>query len=226
MGINTARHREIINPLLHKHPIHIIGVGATGSRLFASLVELGFDDISVYDDDIVESHNLANQLFVMDDIDKPKVDGLNRWVHQKLGEGLKYGEYNITKLPNKEFELEGTVFLLTDTMSSRREIYEACLKDNIMVERVIETRMASSFGNIYSFDPNKTGEQWVQTLISDDEGEKSSCGGSISVGATASIIANQAVWQFMLSLTDPEAHDDIVDVYLQPFCMSTRSWEY
>ena len=224
--INTARHREVFNPLMHKHPIHIIGAGATGSRLFASLVELGFEDITVYDDDKVENHNLANQLFIMDDIDKLKVEGLDRWVHQKLGEGLKHGLYIPERLPHAEYDLEGTVFLLTDTMSSRREIYDHCLKDNILVERVIETRMASSFGNIYSFDPAKTGDQWLNTLISDDEAEVSSCGSSISVGATASIIANQAVWQFMLSLTDPEGADDIVDVYLQPFCMSTRSWEY
>ena len=224
--INTARHSSVINPLLHQHPIHIIGAGATGSRLFASLVELGFEDISVYDDDIVESHNLANQLFVMDDIDKLKVDGLDKWVHQKLGEGLKYGMYIPERLPHKGIDLDGTVFLLTDTMSSRKEIFDSCLKDNLLVERVIETRMASSYGNIYSFDPNKTGDQWLDTLIDDKDAEKSSCGSSISVGATASIIANQAVWQFMLSLTDPEATDDIVDVFLQPFCMSTRSWEY
>ncbi len=224
--INTARHVEVFNPLLYQHPIHIIGAGATGSRLFASLVELGFDDITVYDDDIVENHNLANQLFVMDDIDKLKVDGLDRWVQQKLGEGLKNGVYVPHRLPNKNFQLEGTVFLLTDTMTSRREIFDHCLKDNLMVERVIETRMASSFGNIYSFDPNIVGDQWLSTLIDDDEAEVSTCGSSISVGATASIIANQAVWQFMLSLTDPEAHDDIVDIFLQPLCMGTRKWEY
>lgn len=226
MSINTARHLDIINPALHKHPIHIIGAGATGSRLFASLVELGFEEINVYDDDKVESHNLANQLFVQDDIGEYKVSALDKWVHQKLGEGLKSGNYITERLPHADIVLDGTVFLLTDTMSSRREIYDACLKDNLLVERVIETRMASSYGNVFTFDPNTTGEQWLKTLISDDEAEKSSCGSSISVGATASIIANQAIWQFMTSLTDPKGLDDIVDVFLHPMCMSTRSWEY
>ena len=223
--INTARHREVCNPLDHEHPIHIIGAGATGSRLFASLVELGFEDITVYDDDKVESHNLANQLFINDDINVLKVDALNKWVHMKLGEGLKSGNFIPERLPHKTIELDGTVFLLTDTMSSRREIYESCLKDNVLVDRVVETRMASSYGNVFTFNPVKTGEQWLDTLIDDKKAEKSSCGSSISVGATASIIANQAVWQFMLSLTDPEATSDIVDIFLQPFCMSTRSWE-
>jgi len=223
--INIARHYEVINPTVHKQPIHIIGAGATGSRLFAALVELGFQNITVYDDDIVESHNLANQLFVMDDINTLKVTALDKWVKAKLGEGLESGAFIPKRLPYKDVELSGTVFLLTDTMSSRAEIYESCLKDNLLVERVIETRMASSYGDIYSFDPCKTGHQWLDTLISDDEGETSSCGSSISVGATASIIANQAVWQFMLSLIDPDAADDIVHLFLQPLCMSTESWK-
>ncbi len=225
MGMNIARHMDVLNPLKHKHPIHIIGAGATGSRLFASLVELGFEDITVYDDDIVESHNLANQLFIQDDIGVLKVDALDKWAKAKLGEGLRSGQYISKRLPQEDIILEGTVFLLTDTMSSRKEIYEECLKDNPFIERVFETRMASSYGNVYAFDPNITGKQWLETLIDDKEAEKSACGGTISVGATASIIANQAIWQFVLSLTDPDAADDIVNIYLQPFCTSTSSWK-
>lgn len=222
--INISRHSSIFNPAKHQEPIHIIGAGATGSRLFSSLVELGFQDITVYDDDIVEIHNLANQLFSMEDLNKKKVDALNDWVNKKLGEGLKYGSFITDRLPNENYILDGYVFLLTDTMSSRKEIFDSCLKDNDSIKRVIETRMASSYGNIFSFNPIKHGEQWVSTLIDDKDAEKSYCGSSISVGATASIIANHAVWQFMLSLNDPEAADDIVDIFLQPFCMSTRKW--
>lgn len=223
--INTARHREIINPLSHKHPIHIIGAGATGSRLFASLVELGFDDISVYDYDQVESHNLANQIFLERDIGSHKVDALQSWVSDKIGTDMKGYKYVNTRIPDDEVWLTGTVFLLTDTMASRREIYETAIQGNPDISRVIETRMASSFGNVFSFNPEEHGDQWVNTLISDNEAEVSSCGSSISVGATASIIANLAVWQLINSLVDPEGADDIIDIFLQPFCVSTRSWQ-
>ncbi|MGD9382355.1 MAG: ThiF family adenylyltransferase [Candidatus Thorarchaeota archaeon] len=208
----------------HKHPIHIIGAGATGSRLFASLIELGFDEINVYDYDHVENHNLANQLFLMEDVGELKVDALSSWVKAKIGEDLPNCKFINTSLPDDQVYLDGTVFLLTDTMSSRKEIYEACIAGNPDIDRVIETRMASSFGNVYSFNPEQHGNHWLDTLIDDNLAEKSSCGSSISVGATANIIANAAVWQFMLSLNDPDAADDIVDVFLQPFCVSTRSW--
>jgi len=223
--MNTMRHREILDPMSYPDPIHIIGAGATGSRVFASLVELGFTNLNVYDYDKVESHNLANQVFGNNDIDLYKVDALKNWVEAKLGEAIEGVNYSTEKLPTKDTQLDGTVFLLTDTMSSRKEIYDTCLKSNTGVHRVFETRMASSFGNIYSFNPIFHGDQWLETLIEDDKAEVSSCGSSISVGATASIIANNAVWQFMLSLTDPDAASDIVDIYLQPLCMDSRSWQ-
>ncbi len=223
--MNTTRHREVLDPMSYPDPIHIIGAGATGSRLFASLIELGFTNLNVYDYDKVESHNLANQVFDNGDIDTYKVDALKKWVEAKLGEGIDGLNYSTKKLPDRDVDLDGTVFLLTDTMSSRREIYESCLMDNTGIHKVYETRMASSFGNVFSFNPITHGDQWLDTLIDDEDAEVSSCGSSISVGATASIIANSAIWQFMLSLTDPEAADDIVDIFLQPLCMGTRSWK-
>jgi len=222
--INTARHKEIINPLHHQEPIHIIGAGATGSRLFTALIELGFTNISIHDFDTVESHNLANQIFVYSDIGEYKVKALQDWAVAKLGEDVIDINYGTFALPHPDVHLEGTVFLLTDTMGSRREIYDQCIEGNHDVTRVIETRMASSYGNVYSFDPVMQGAAWLDTLIDDDKAEASACGSSISVGSTASIIANLAVWQFTLSLVDPESADGITDIFLKPFCMATRGW--
>jgi molybdopterin/thiamine biosynthesis adenylyltransferase len=128
---------------------------------------------------------------------------------------------------NMRNHMKGIVFLLTDTMDSRREIAENSLKLNNQVLAVIETRMAISHGNVFCFDPKNLTQynKWVNTLISDDEGEESACGTSLTVGTTASIIANLAVNHMMTYLTNPDViPDDITDVFLNPLILNTRTW--
>lgn len=234
--ISTIRHDEIFNARKNNGRITILGAGATGSRVFASLVELGLTNIAIYDFDKVEAHNLANQIFGENDIGALKVSALFDWYQRKTGAALPPPEMHFIAdtVPIQDYSLyegeeftpdiAGTVFLLTDTMQSRREIFDTCIKDNLGVFRVIETRMASTHGNVYTFNPHDRHQKdaWLDSLIDDDDGEVSACGSSISVGTTASIIANMAVWQYMHAKTDPAAGDGVVDVYLKPFCLTTR----
>lgn len=226
-ALSTIRHDEVFNAREHNQQITIIGAGATGSRLFAALVELGLSNITVIDFDQVEPHNLANQLFTSDDIGSLKVEALAKWACQKLGLRELPDTFRFIngRVPDPEIPVQGTVFLLTDTMSSRKQIFEEVLQFNPEIYRVIETRMASSYGNIFTFNPNdpEKAQAWVDTLTSDEETEVSACGSSISVGTTASIIANLAAWQYMLRKKDPAGADDVVDIFLHPFCTSTRA---
>ena len=45
-------------------PIHVIGCGALGSWLVFFLLKMGFKNITVYDFDTIEEHNLPNQCFM------------------------------------------------------------------------------------------------------------------------------------------------------------------
>lgn len=60
--------------------IIIGGAGGIGSWLSFLLIRAGFS-IVVYDDDIVEEHNLGGQLFQVSDIGKPKVEALSRVIN-------------------------------------------------------------------------------------------------------------------------------------------------
>jgi hypothetical protein len=84
--------------------------------------------------------------------------------------------------------------------------------------------MASSHGNVYHFSPANPHQRqaWFDSLISDDEGEVSPCGTSISVGATASLIANLAVWEFMNFLLDDGCATAQLDVFFKPMLLTTR----
>jgi molybdopterin/thiamine biosynthesis adenylyltransferase len=213
--ISTIRHQEILDPQKYANtPITVIGVGATGSHLVMSLIELGFTNITMYDDDVVEPHNLANQAYEQQDIGETKISSLQRLIEAKLGEvprSLTFIEEKVTS----ETELTGVVFLLTDTMESRHEIATAVQNKALYV---LETRMASSYGNIFGFDPNVVSEfeTWHSTLSTDEDTEVSSCGSAISVGPTAKITANLAVWHLINYLTDHLAVDPRIDFFLKP----------
>ncbi len=224
--ISIRRHQEIFDPSKYRGPITIIGAGATGSRVFAALAELGLTNITVYDFDKVEAHNLANQLFINHDIGQMKVSGLFDWYQRKMGVDLPPEEMKfIADKVTEDTQLKGVVFLLTDTMESRREIFERCIQGNTDIPTVIETRMAATHGNVFTFNPHEKGQAWLDTLIDDDDAETSACGSTLSVGTTASVIANLAVWQFMHLKTDPLAVDEVVNVFLKPFILTTEKLE-
>lgn len=221
--ISLRRHQSIFDPSNYQHEIHIIGVGATGSRAYAALVELGCINVHCYDPDIVEDHNLANQLYTAHDVGEHKTASCAKWYEYKTGRPPpKQMRFHPVALPHEKLLLSGFVFLLTDTMASRREIYETCIEKNPMIEGVIETRMASSHGNVLTFDPRESeqAQAWLDTLIDDGDAEVSPCGGSISVGTTASIIANIAVWQYMLMASNPIAASRKINLFLKPFMTS------
>jgi hypothetical protein len=224
--LSTIRHESIFNPAKFNVPVTIIGVGATGSRLFMALVELGLTNITVIDFDIVEPHNLANQIYGYADIGKPKVEGLKNAYKLKTGvDAPETMQFINGKVPDKNIELKGYVFLLTDTMASRKDIYAKCLAHTTDIPYVIETRMASTHGNVLGFCPLLTSEKcaWLDTLSDDEDTELSPCGASISVGITASLIANMAAWQFIHRVTNPEAHHNRVDVFFKPFILAAEN---
>ena len=83
--------------------------------------------------------------------------------------------------------------------------------------------MAIAHGNIALFNSNNLNEYkaWWNSLIDDDEGEESACGSSLSVGTTASIIANMAVNMMMnyLIVEDRKCIDKHCDIILNPVCL-------
>ena len=226
-NINVQRHMPIFNPFQFQDiDIHIIGAGAVGSRLWLALIELGISNISIYDFDEVESHNLSNQIYFHEDIGSKKVDALKKYYINKTGlqppANMHFIDHKIDQDSNITFS--GIVFLLTDTMQSRKDIYNHHIYGNNMVFQVFETRMAATHGNIYQFNNLDTEEAqtWFDTLGDDENNETTACGASISVGTTASVIANLAVWQFILSLTEPNGLDKCINIFLKPLIVSKQ----
>lgn len=184
---------------LNKNPIHIIGVGATGSWLTLMLAKLGAENITVYDFDKVEEHNLPNQFYKENDAlnKKSKVVALRDSIFEQTGTIINL--YNKKVGIDDSVSLEGFVFILTDSMASRKEIFEVFTKNNPQIKLVIETRMGLTHGRIYAIDPNNKEhiEKYLGTFYGDDEAEVSACGTSQSVAVTGIGIAQEAVFKLI-----------------------------
>jgi molybdopterin/thiamine biosynthesis adenylyltransferase len=201
MSIDYLRQLDLLDPRqIGNRSVTLIGAGATGSHIAWYLAQLGWGDanqgagtLKVFDHDKVESHNLANQIYEPEHIGLPKVEALRKMIIRKFGFEILVRPELVS---SQRADVAATyVFLLTDTMSSREEIFEKCLRFSFSTDLVIETRMGLRDGRIYAFNPNDPEhvEEWKKTLYKDDEAQVSRCGASASIISTVTFIASMAV---------------------------------
>lgn len=210
MSVDPLRHLSVFSPhAFGQKRIDIIGAGATGSRVALSLAKLGVENIHCWDFDRVEEHNVANQIFGNGDVGSLKVKSIADIVKSATGTEIHAHEERV----DGSQELGEVVFLLTDTMSSRKGIWDKGLKFKLKTQILIETRMGADNGRVYTVNPNKPGhiKEYEKTLYSDSEAEVSACGASVSVGPTAEIITGLAVWQMIRWFSIVQGGEDDLD---------------
>ena len=206
-----SRQANILNPEEFNRPIHIIGAGATGSWVAFTLAKMGLSNITVYDFDEVGMHNLPNQMFGLSDIDKNKALSIRNIIRRFTGFNIKAR----TQKVEGGQPLQGIVFMLTDTMKSRKDIYNMSIKNNPNIDLLIETRMDLRGGRIYAIDPKNRYmcKQYEGTFYSDDEAEISACGVSQTVLPTALAITSHAIWKLLNYINgEPLFNETIIDL--------------
>ena len=72
--IDYGGQTKIFNPENQHLNIKIIGVGSGGSWITLLLAKMGVKNIEVWDFDKICMHNIPNQLYEVDSIEKSKVD--------------------------------------------------------------------------------------------------------------------------------------------------------
>jgi len=199
--IDYLRQLDLLDPKqIGDRSVSLIGAGATGSHIAWYLAQLGWGNASqgqgtlkVFDDDEVAEHNLANQIYEPSHVGAKKVTALKEMIVRKFG-------FEIDARPEKVTDQRNDVgakyvFLLTDTMSSREEIFEKCLNFQFATDLVIETRMGLRDGRVYAFNPNDPIHvaEWKKTLYKDEEAEVSACGASASIISTVTFLSALAV---------------------------------
>lgn len=198
MEIDYLRQLSIFDPAqFNKNKsVTVIGAGATGSYVTFMLAQMGITKINVWDFDKVEEHNLPNQMFMLKHIGMPKVEALKSVVKEKCD--IDINTHN-EEVVNQNITAS-YVFILTDTMKSRKEIFDNCLKlKSFNTDLVIETRMDADNGRIYAFNPSNPVQvkAWEDTLYDDKDASISACGASVSIVPTVALISSFAIWKLI-----------------------------
>ena len=192
---------DFFKPEMLKSRVHVIGCGSVGSVVAENLVRFGITQITLYDFDVVESRNIANQLFRQADINRPKVEALAD-ILCEINPDCKEG---LILAPEgwKGQRLSGYVFLCVDNIDLRREI-AIKFKDNKYIKAMFDFRTRLTDAQHYAADwGNKA---MVDTFIasmafSHDEAKAatpvSACNVELSVAPTIRVIVGLGVANFI-----------------------------
>ena len=136
-----TRQLDLINQNALNFPIHIIGCGGIGSWTTLLLAKMGCPNISIYDDDIVEDHNVASQFFNESQLGLLKREALKFNVSLQTGIDVKV-KTNI----DEEQITEGLIIITIDNMEERIRLANIYKDKNVYV---IDGRMGGLQLEIY-----------------------------------------------------------------------------
>ncbi len=149
--MNFHRQLDVLDvPRLARTPITVIGAGAVGSFTVLALAKSGAENITVWDDDSIESHNLPNQWYRLTDLGRPKVQALKELVHDMTGVDIK--------VVQERFQGDGATevtICAVDSMDVRIQLWRqlhprpALFVDGRMGAEVGKVLCVGSFGSWY-----------------------------------------------------------------------------
>ncbi len=200
--MNLIKSQEYFNPLDVESRCHIIGCGSVGSTVAELLIRLGITKITLYDFDTVSSHNLANQMFLQADVNRPKVEALKDMLLAINPEA----EEDLQTVPEgwtNKTRLSGYVFLCVDNIDLRRDIATRNkVNQSIRAMFDFRTRLedAQHFAANWS-DPKQVGN-FINTMdFTHEEAKKetpvTACNIEMGVAPTVRIICSLGIANFM-----------------------------
>lgn len=199
--MNLTKSYDFFKPEQVAERIHIIGCGAVGSTIAELLARAGLTKVTLYDFDIVEPHNIANQMFFHDDIGKPKVEAVRDLMLRINPDAEK--DIRIKPEGYVGQRLSGYIFLAVDNIDLRREICEA-QKENRHVKAVFDIRIRLEDAQHYAADWKVP--EMVENLIASmqftheeavEATPRGACNQELSIAPTVRNICNNAVANFM-----------------------------
>lgn len=199
--MNLEKHLDFFDPGTVKKPIHIIGVGAIGSHIAELLVRIGLQNIILYDFDCVEDKNITNQMFITNQIGKPKVEA--------VAEMLVSINPNIAKTLKLETEgydkqkLTGYVFICVDTIEVRQKIVDANMYNQDIIA-MFDFRMRLTDAQYYAADwqsykqkKSLRASMDFTQAEADEATPINACGGTLAIIPTIKTITSLGVANFI-----------------------------
>ena len=193
-----SRQLDIVDSDKLSLPIHIIGAGGIGSWTALLLAKMGCSDITVYDDDVVENHNVASQFFKESDLGKAKTEALFENIQMFAGTNIRIEKQE------KELEIQtGLVILAVDSAETRIELGETFKDKDIYI---IDGRMGGLQAEVYF----RHASQYLPTTVAPENADQEACTAK-SIGFNCafigSMIANY-VRLFVNEKIEPYSEDE------------------
>ena len=186
------------NDRLNSYNYHIVGCGATGSSVALHLGKLGVEDITLWDDDVINEHNYPNQMLPEILIEpttgkEVKTLGVNKCevlAHLLRLMSSTKARFKTEKcLGDKEINPRSIVILCVDDMG---ETGRAGIWKNIQsAALLIDTRIALTSGNVQFVEPwdATKGRTYEGTLFSNAEMAELPCTAKSTIGTPALVSA-------------------------------------
>lgn len=190
---------EFFDPQKVKGRCHIIGCGSIGSNVAELLVRYGIENITIWDFDTVEPHNIANQLFTEEDITIPKTTALANILY-KINPKLK----KTLRIKNKYEKqiLSDYVFMCVDNVEVRQQIVHNNYNNNTILA-LFDFRTTLTEGQCYFVDwKNQLQKESLKTSLNFTHEEAkentpiNACGFELSVAPVVKMTALMGIVNF------------------------------
>lgn len=197
----------------------VIGAGGIGSNLVLLLTMLGLRDITVWDADRVEIHNLNTTPYNREELGAPKVQALKRVVGQKGGKIRAVPRMFSGQLPNGD----RTEILISavDSIPARKQIFREAVRRKIPL--FIDGRIGGEVLRVYTVRPSDSEDRRVYrtTLVSQKRVTPLPCTGEqvVDVGYVTASLMVRALRRFLTTGTyEPEVcmRQQTLDILVAP----------
>lgn len=193
-----TRQRSWFDPDKINASVTVVGCGGVGSFTAVALAKLGVRSLRLVDPDVVEEHNIPNQMFPVEAVGQPKVVAMRDVVDQ-LADDVDV-ETLVSRLEDVDQQVldSDVVVSALDSMEARVSLWER-LRFRLRPELLLDARLAGQYVVLYSARPSLPSdvEGYEQTLYSDEEALEVSCTARsiIDVGFVVASLITRAVRQ-------------------------------
>ena len=219
--MDLSKSLDVFDPTKVRERIHVIGCGSVGSTVVELLARYGLTKFTLYDFDIVEPKNIANQMFTAEHVGKMKVEAL-RDIVCSINPDAK-ADIRMEPKGWVDQNISGYVILAPDNIEVRKEF----VKQNRMnpnIKGVFDFRTGLFDAQHYAADwgdPRQIEALWKSMDFTHEEAKAetpvSACGIVLGVAPTVRVICDFGVINFINFATKGEIKKTILS---SPFALN------
>jgi molybdopterin/thiamine biosynthesis adenylyltransferase len=175
--MDYSRQSRTVDSSIRDKSILVVGCGAIGRNIIMQAAYIGVPNITIFDHDNVELHNVSSQGFPMSDVGMSKVQSIKSELNNRLPT-TQVCAYNHKWVPH--YAQYDYVFLAADCMSARKNISRFYHRRRKKCA-VIDSRMRGEEARVLMTYDRLSRNHYGTTLFSNDEAVDGSCTSSTNI---------------------------------------------